>query len=75
MSLFHRTEQTYRLLHQSFRELDIPIDEPLLLEGEHSATAAIKFVERHFFTRSPREYQDTESAGIRLIRPPVVGRR
>jgi ATP-dependent helicase/nuclease subunit B len=69
MSLFHRTEQTYRRLLESFRELDIPIDEPVLLtEAHRSAVPALKYVERHLFHRSAQPADD--AAPIHLIQAP-----
>jgi ATP-dependent helicase/nuclease subunit B len=69
MSLFHRTEQTYRRLLESFRELGIAIKEPVLLsDAQQSATRAMKRAERYLFSRVPQESGD--AGGIHLIEAP-----
>jgi ATP-dependent helicase/nuclease subunit B len=69
MSLFYRTEQTYRRLRESFRELGVAVEEPVLLgDAQKSATAALKRAESQLFGRAPRGSGDAE--GIHLIEAP-----
>jgi ATP-dependent helicase/nuclease subunit B len=79
MDLFHRTEQTYRRLWESFRAEGIRIDSPLLLPGAQQAAAPLlQRLERDFFAGSANNRTETvgdggekgEGAAFHLIQAP-----
>jgi ATP-dependent helicase/nuclease subunit B len=69
MDLFHRTQQTYSRVNATFREMEIPIDPPLLLrEAAHGASPAMRFAEAHLFNRT--SVFGSESPDVHLLQAP-----
>jgi ATP-dependent helicase/nuclease subunit B len=68
MNLFHRTEQTCLRLMETFRQSEIPVDQPLLLhDAPRSATKTLQFAERHLFDRNAVA---GDAFGVHLIEAP-----
>jgi ATP-dependent helicase/nuclease subunit B len=69
MSLFRRTEETYRKLYFACSEANVPVNEPVLLDTVHRfATAGLGTLERDLF-RDPIQ-RSADSDGIALVEAP-----
>ena len=70
LSLFHRTEETYRRLVRFFRDVGVAIDRPVLLkQPQRFSNAALAELETAMFTTRPGQ-RDVLAWGIELAEAP-----